>query len=327
MKRTLTATTEKWPLKKPFRISRGVKTDALVVLVRITCGNDVGRGECLPYPRYGESLDSVLAQIESVREALEAGCDRNELQQLLPAGAARNALDCALLDLECKQHGERAWQRLGVKTPQAVTTAYTLSLDEPGNMAMAAGENRHRALLKLKLGPENAAACVSAVRAAAPDARLIVDANEAWSLDEFLAAREIFAGNGVEMVEQPLPAGQDDLLQGLSLPFLLGADESCHTHADLDYLASIYQVVNIKLDKSGGITEATRMVVEAKRLGLEIMVGCMLTTSLSMAPAMMITRDARFVDLDGPLLLKYDRDPGLEYVNDQVHPPAATLWG
>jgi L-alanine-DL-glutamate epimerase-like enolase superfamily enzyme len=304
-----------------------VKSTANVVVATISEIGAIGRGECLPYPRYGESPVSVLAQIEEARGGIESGCSREALCGMLPAGAARNALDCALIDLEAKKTGRRAWSLLDVPEPGPVVTAYTLSMDSPEIMAAAAAHNRTRRLLKLKLGPRDAGECVRAVRAAAPDAELIVDANEAWSIEELETALDDLAACRVALVEQPLPARADTALKDLRAPIPLGADESCHTADTLESLVDRYQVVNIKLDKTGGLSEAIKARDEARRCGLEVMVGCMVATSLSMAPAMLITPGARFVDLDGPLMFKEDRVPGLCYEGDMVMPPAPELWG
>jgi L-Ala-D/L-Glu epimerase len=325
--RTLTARAEQWPLAREFRISRARKSVAQVVVVEIAEGAFIGHGECLPYPRYGESPASVLAQIESVRADIESGCTYDTLQSMLPPGAARNGLDSALIDLAAKKCGQRAWQMLGIEAPQPVVTAYTLTLDDPERMAANAAEHRGRRLLKLKLGPDDALDCVRAVRTAAPDAGIIVDANEAWSLAQLETAMDGFLACRVAMIEQPLPAVDDHDLAGLNAPIPIGADESCHTREGVEALADRYQVVNIKLDKTGGLTEAIRMRTAARDCGLDVMVGCMLATSLSMAPAMLITPGAGFVDLDGPLLMRNDRSPGLRYDGDLVFPPEAELWG
>jgi L-Ala-D/L-Glu epimerase len=325
--RQLTIQSEHWPLLNPFRISRGSKTEAVVVTVSISENGITGVGECLPYPRYNESVESVTTEIQSIKSEIESRLDRNQLLDALPAGAARNAVDCALLDLECKTQGMRAWEILQIAEPVATTTAYTLSLDNPDTMAANAATHAHRGLLKLKLGPQNALECVREVRRAAPASRLIVDANEGWTLAEFEQAIDGFAALDVAMVEQPLAAGTDAVLAGKNYPVALGADESCHATQGLAELAACYQVVNLKLDKTGGVTEALRVRELAASLNLDVMVGCMIATSLSMAPAMLITPGARFVDLDGPLLLAKDRDPGLYYASDQVYPPKAELWG
>lgn len=318
---------ESWPLARPFRISRGARSDATVVTVAVTDAGETGRGECLPYPRYGESPASVRAELKARGEELERGRDRQSILAAMPPGAARNALDCALVDLECKKRGLRAWELLGVEAPAPVATAYTIGIDAPEAMGAEAAAHRDRRLLKLKLGPERAVECVRAVRRAAPDSTLIVDANEAWTLERFAHAVDAFAACGVAMVEQPLPAGRDAELQRLKSPVPLGADESAHTADDLEALADVYQVVNVKLDKAGGIGAALEMKARAKALNLEVMVGCMLATSLSMAPATLLTPGALYVDLDGPLLLAADREPGLRYERDVVHPPPRALWG
>lgn len=325
--RTLSARAEQWPLAREFRISRASKTAASVVVVELGENGIVGRGECLPYPRYGETPESVIAAIEAMRGALADGLDHVQLQEAMGPGAARNAIDAALVDLECKASGRRAWEILDIDTPEAVVTAYTISMDEPAAMAQEAARHRRRRLLKLKLGARNAIDCVRAVREAAPDSELIVDANEAWTLAALETALPAFVDCGVAMIEQPLPAGADGDLAGIGSPIPLGADESAHTRAGLEDLAECYDVVNIKLDKTGGLTEALAMERRACELGLNVMVGCMLATSLSMAPAMLLTASARFVDLDGPLLLARDREPGLEYRDDLVFPPTPALWG
>lgn len=325
--RKIEALPEEWPLAREFRISRGSKTSANVVVVSITEEGITGRGECLPYPRYGESAQSVLAAIDAARGEIEAGCEREELLGLMPPGAARNAVDSALIDLQCKSGARRAWDLLGVPEPEATVTAFTVSMDRPDAMAAQAAEHRGRRLLKLKLGPRDAIACVRAVREVAQDSEIIVDANEAWSLEQLEAVLTAFAECNVAMIEQPLPASADHELAGLDSPVPIGADESCHTSEDVESLADRYQIVNIKLDKAGGLTEALRMRQRARAAGLEIMVGCMIATSLSMAPAMLLTPEARFVDLDGPLHLREDRSPGLEYRDDLVFPPEEQFWG
>ncbi len=325
--RSLSIRAEEWPLAREFRISRATKTAAHPVVVSIAQGDHAGHGECLPYPRYGERPESVLAQIEALREPIEHGITRDGLQQLIGPGAARNALDSALIDLEAKQSGRRAWDILGTPTPRPAVTAYTLTLDSPEAMAANAASHRGRRLLKLKLGPSDAVACVRAVRAAAPDAELIVDANEAWSIEQLEATLDEFAACAVALIEQPLPADRDGALARVKSPVPIGADESCHTRDGVEALAERYQVVNIKLDKTGGPTEAVALRQAALDAGLEVMVGCMLATSLAMAPAMLLTPGARFVDLDGPLLLADDRANGLRYEDDRVYPPDPALWG
>ena len=325
--RTLSARAETWPLKEKFTISRDTRTAVDVVVVTLDDGEHTGRGECRPYPRYGESVDSVLAQIETVRAGILAGMSRESLQLALAPGAARNALDCALWDLEAKRRGCRAWELAGLAPPQPVATAYTLSLDEPAAMRAAAARQRARKLLKIKLGPEGSVERVRAVRAGAPDSRLIIDANEAWSAAELERCLPVFADLGVEMIEQPLAAGDDAALASLEPPIAIGADESCHHTGDVARLRDRYDVVNIKLDKTGGLTEALRLRQAALAAGLEVMVGCMLATSLAMAPATLLCAGARYVDLDGPLLLRSDRDRGLRYAGSEVFPPERALWG
>lgn len=327
----LDARIERWPIAGSFTISRGAKTEAVVVVAEIsrdTSGGPVtGRGECTPYARYGETPESTLAAIAAMAEPLRAGLDRSGLQAAMPAGAARNALDCALLDLEAKATGRRVWDQLGRPSPVTCTTAFTISLGTPEIMAEAAARATHRPLLKVKLGGDGDGARIAAVRSAAPRSELIVDANEAWTaanLEQNLAA---CAEAGVTLVEQPLPAGHDETLARIRRPIPVCADESVHARASLEALRGRYDAINIKLDKTGGLTEALAMADAAQALGLDIMVGCMVATSLAMAPAMLIARQARFVDLDGPLLLAADRDGGLRYDGSTVYPPDAALWG
>jgi L-alanine-DL-glutamate epimerase-like enolase superfamily enzyme len=321
---------ETWPIRGSFRIARGAKTAADVVVVEIADGRATGRGECVPYPRYEETPARVIAQIESVRSRIEAGLARDELQQLLPAGAARNALDCALLDWEAKASGRTAADLLGLPPPIAVRTTFTLSLDTPEAMAQAARVAAHSfRTLKLKIGGGDDLGRVEAVRRAAPRIRLIADANEGWSVDDLHRLTPELARLGVTLLEQPLKAGADDDLAGFLSPIPLCADESCHTRADLQRLMGRYAYVNIKLDKAGGLTEATALAREASECGFNIMVGCMVLTSLSIAPALLIARFADVVDLDGPLLLERDRVPSLtsQAKADVLYPPARELWG
>ena len=318
---------EKYPLANAFRISRGSKTEAIVVVASVTSGGVTGYGECLPYARYDETPESVCKQINSIYSGNGTDLNRHALQDNLTAGAARNALDCALIDLEAKQRGIRAWDIFGIERPVPCVTAYTLSLDQPEKMASNARTHQNRGLLKLKLGPDNAVDCVREVRKQAPNSELIVDANEAWSMSQLDGSIEDFAACNVTMVEQPLPAASDDALTGQKFPIPIGADESAHTSEELDSLAEKYQVINIKLDKTGGVTEAIRMLDRAQELNLDCMIGCMIATSLFMAPAMLLTTRARFVDLDGPLLLAKDRYPGMLYTNDKIHSPNKELWG
>jgi L-alanine-DL-glutamate epimerase-like enolase superfamily enzyme len=316
-----------WPMRGTFRISRGARTETPTVIAEIEEDGAIGKAECVPYPRYGESSDSVLAEIESVRPAIEGGMSIAALQDAVPAGAARNALDCALWDLAAKQGGKRAWEVAGIEPPPPVLSAVTLSLDTPENMAAAARASAHLPLLKLKVTGGGDLQRVTAVRGGAPDSRLIVDANEGWRpemLDSLLPA---LAGLGVELVEQPLPAESDDILLGREFAIPLCADEACHTRADLDRLHGRYPMINVKLDKSGGLSEALALVREARARGFRIMVGCMVGSSLAMAPALLLTPFAEYVDLDGPLLLARDCQPGLCYDGVTVHPPEAELWG
>jgi L-alanine-DL-glutamate epimerase-like enolase superfamily enzyme len=329
MARRLAVAAESWPIKGAFRIARGAKTQAQVVVATISDGPFAGRGECVPYARYGETVQSVLAQIETIRPALEAGLTRETLQQILPAGAARNAVDCALIDLEAKNSGRRAFELLGLAAPVPVRTAYTLSLDEPEAMAKAAGQAAAEGyqLLKLKIAGAGDLARVEAVRAAAPSARLIVDANEGWTPDDLVSLTPMLRRLGVALIEQPLKADDDSVLLGFQTPVPLCADESCHTRADLPRITGRYSHINVKLDKTGGLTEAVGLVREARAQGLGLMIGCMVATSLAMAPASLLAGSAEFVDLDGPLLLAGDRTPAMRYERDLLHPPPPDLWG
>jgi L-alanine-DL-glutamate epimerase-like enolase superfamily enzyme len=323
----LSARIERWPIAGSFTISRGAKTEAVTVVAEVRRGGLTGRGECVPYPRYGETPEATLAALKSMREPLRRGLDRQALQQAMPAGAARNALDCAWLDLEAKTHGLRVWDLLGRPVPRACTTAYTISLGTPAAMAAAAATAAHRPLLKIKLGGDGDGARIAAVCQAAPDSELIVDANEAWTSDNLEQHLAECAQAGVTLVEQPLPAGRDEALARIKRPLAVCADESVHDRSTLAGLRERYDAVNIKLDKTGGLTEALAMADAARALGFEIMVGCMVATSLAMAPAMLLAGEARFVDLDGPLLLARDRDGGLRYDGSLVYPPEAALWG
>ena len=327
MTRTLEVARERWPLRTTFTISRGSRTASEVVVARVCEGEHEGRGECLPYPRYGETAEGVAAAIESLASAVRGGLGRAELQETLPPGAARNALDCALWDLACKTNGSRAWEIAGLAAPGPLTTAYTLSLDSPEAMKAAASRNADRPLLKLKLGGSGDVDRVAAVREGAPDARIIVDANEGWTPADYEALAPQLERLGVAMIEQPLPAGKDETLLHLERPVPVCADESCHDRATLHALAGRYDVVNIKLDKTGGLTEALALLDAAREAGFAIMVGCMIATSLAMAPALLVAAHAAFVDLDGPLLLAKDRPHGLRYDGALVHPPAPALWG
>ncbi|MCK1491409.1 dipeptide epimerase [Bradyrhizobium sp. 180] len=324
---SLAARIERFPIAGSFTISRGAKTEAVTVVAEVSQDGLTGRGECVPYPRYGETPEATLGAIQAMQQAVAGGLTRQALQAAMPPGAARNALDCALIDLEAKVAGLRAWNLLGRPEPGERTTAYTISLGTPESMAAATAKAAHRPLLKIKLGGEDDPARIAAVRKAAPESELIVDANEAWSeanLEHNLAA---CADVGVTLVEQPLPAGKDEALARIKRPVAVCADESVHDRSSLESLRARYDAVNIKLDKTGGLTEALAMADAARSLGFEIMIGCMVATSLSMAPAMLVTPQARFVDLDGPLLLARDRDHGLRYDDSLVYPPDASLWG
>jgi L-alanine-DL-glutamate epimerase-like enolase superfamily enzyme len=323
----LVARIERWPIAGAFTIARGAKTEAVTVVAEVSRGGVTGRGECVPYPRYGETPEATLAALEAMREAVSRGLDNAALQAAMPPGAARNALDCALLDLEAKTGGKRAWNLLGRPAPKACITAYTISLGSPEAMAAAAAKAAHRPLLKIKLGGDGDGARIAAVRQAAPRSELIVDANEAWTSENLEPNLAACAAAGVTLVEQPLPAGQDAALAQIRRPIAVCADESVHDRASLEGLRGRYDAVNIKLDKSGGLTHALAMADAAQALGFQIMVGCMVATSLSMAPAMLLTPQARFVDLDGPLLLAHDRENGLRYDGSLIYPPEAALWG
>lgn len=323
----LATTIERWPIAGRFTISRGSRTEAVVVTAEVSDGTVTGRGECVPYARYGETVEGVRDLIARQDEALAAGLTRQDLAGRMPAGAARNALDCALWDLEAKRSGTPAHALAGIPAPAPVTTCYTLSLGTPEEMAAAAHMAASRPLLKVKLGGAGDPERIAAVRRGAPNSRLVVDANEAWSAETMAANLAACAAAGVELIEQPLPAGDDGLLARIARPIPICADESLHGDVDLDALKDRYDAINIKLDKAGGLTEALRLAQDAKARGLSIMVGCMLGTSLAMAPAMLLSGYADFVDLDGPLLLARDRDPGLRFEGSLVHPPEPALWG
>ena len=312
-----------FPLAQVFRISRGARTQAEVVSVVINRDNLIGHGECVPYARYNETSESVIQQIES----LPSDIDRKALQNTLPAGAARNAVDCALWDLECKRLNKPCWQLAGIQMPKELITAYTLSLDEPENMLKQAENNSTRPLLKIKLGTPNDMPRLEAVRKGAPNSKIIVDANEGWTAETYTKLAPDLVRLGVKLVEQPLPADKDDALIGLPRPLPICADESCHDRSSLPKLIGKYDFVNIKLDKTGGLTEALYLKNKALEDGFKIMVGCMVGSSLAMAPATLIAQNATFVDLDGPLLLAQDRDHGLFYDESWIYPPEKELWG
>ena len=313
---------ETFPLARAFTISRGSRTEARVLTVTVRDGPHEGRGECVPYPRYGETMEGVTAAIEGLAVA-----SRGELAEAVPPGAARNAVDCALWDLEAKRAGRRAWELAGLGRPGPEVTAYTLSLDAPDAMRAQAAQHAHRPLLKIKLGAEGDMPRLEAVRDGAPRATLIVDANEGWSADAYADLAPHLERLGVAMVEQPLPAGSDEALGEMARPVPVCADESCHDRASLPALQGRYDLVNVKLDKAGGLTEALALRDAAREAGFGVMVGCMVGTSLAMAPAVLVAQGAAFTDLDGPLLLARDRDPPLRYDEARVHPPPAALWG
>lgn len=323
---------ESWPLRGTFAISRGSRTESIVVVAELsvqdTAGQRiVGRGECVPYARYGETVEGVIGTIGSLRDRIADGLDRQGLQHALPPGAARNALDCAFWDLEAKRAGRRVWDLLGLAPPRPLTTAYTLSLDTAQAMGRSAAANAARPLLKLKLAGPDDLARVEAVRESAPIARLIVDANEAWSTADYVELAPRLAVLGVDLIEQPLPAGKDAALATMRRPVPVCADESCHDAASLAKIAGRYDAINIKLDKTGGLTEALRLKEAALAAGHAIMVGCMIGTSLGIAPAIIVAQGAKMVDLDAPLLLAEDRPDGLRYEDSVLHPPEAALWG
>ena len=323
---TIEAREEVWPLREPFRISRGSRTEAQVVVV--TVGNDehVGRGEGVPIKRYGQSAKSVLAQIESIK--VEKNLDRQQLQKLLPAGAARNALDCALWDLEVKTCGKRVWELANFPIVPEVRTSFTISLDTPEKMAAAAAVAAELPILKLKLqGDDLDLARVKGVRESAPAARLLLDANESWSPEHYRKIVPEIHELGAELIEQPFPANADEVLETLDHPIPVCADESCHTTADLRRLTNRYDMINVKLDKTGGLTEALRLYDRARDSGFKLLIGCMVCTSLGIAPARLLASNADRVDLDGPLLVGRDRQHALAYTNGRLALPSAQLWG
>ncbi len=319
----ISVTRDVFKLAQVFTISRGSRTEAKVLTVRVSQDGVTGWGECVPYARYDETLDSVTAQIESLPEEVS----REMLYELLPAGAARNAVDCALWDLQAKQAGKRVWDLAGLPAPGPEITAYTLSLDDPQKMQEQAAKNAHRPLLKIKLGTPDDMPRLEAVRAGAPDAKIIVDANEGWSAEVYADLAPHLQRLGVALVEQPLPATEDDALLGVERPVPVCADESCHDRASLPGLKGKYDMVNIKLDKTGGLTEALALRAAALAEGYDVMVGCMIGSSLAMAPAVLVAQGASVTDLDGPLLLAEDRDEPLIFDAAGVHPPVAGLWG
>ena len=318
---------QRWPIAGSFTISRGSKTEAHVVTVTLEDGGFTGHGECVPYPRYEETVPQVMAALEAVRGRIEAGITRADIASVLEPHAARNALDCALWDLAAKQGGKPVWQLAGLPEPKPVTTAYTLSLDTPEAMGEAAARAAARPLLKLKLGREGDVERLRLVRRNAPESRLIVDANEGWTPDNLAAMLAACADVGVELVEQPLPAGDDEALRGIARAVTVCADESAHGLDTLDQLVGKYDAINIKLDKTGGLTPAIALARAARERDLGIMVGCMLATSLAMAPAFLLAPLAEVIDLDGPLLLKEDRVPAIRFEGSLMQPPPPGLWG
>jgi L-Ala-D/L-Glu epimerase / N-acetyl-D-glutamate racemase len=317
---------EVWPLKEVFRISRGSRTEARVVVVTVNDGKNTGRGEGVPIARYNQTIDSVIAQIESMKSVRDL--DRDKLQHLLPPGAARNALDCALWDLEAKRSGKRAWEQANIPIVPEVETSFTISLDAPDKMAGAAKAAANSPLLKLKLGGDELdLARVEAVHEAAPTARLLIDANESWSPEHYRKIVPALKQLGIELIEQPFPADADDVLKTLGHPVPVCADESCHTTADLPRLRNRYEMVNVKLDKTGGLTEALLLTERARESGFKLLIGCMACTSLGIAPARLLASAADWIDLDGALLLACDRDHGLGYENGRIGLPSRQLWG
>lgn len=327
MRRHLEATTESFPIAGTFTISRGSKTEAEVVTCTINANGVIGRGECVPYRRYGETIDGVLEAIRTVAPAIEQGLSRESLLTEMKPGAARNAIDCALFDLEAKTAGTTVAAMLGVTDLAPMVTCYTISLSDPETMAAQVAANAHRPLLKIKLGTENDAERIRAVRLAAPNARIVVDANEGWTEGNIEHHLAVAAQANIELIEQPLPVGRDAILADIRRKVTICADESVHATADLAALRDRYDAVNIKLDKTGGLTEGLLMKAEAKRLGFKIMVGCMVGTSLAMAPAVLLAGGCEYADLDGPLLLARDRVPGLRYDGSMVSAPLPELWG
>ncbi|MEX0695454.1 MAG: N-acetyl-D-Glu racemase DgcA [Rhodospirillales bacterium] len=327
MARELTIRAESWPLARPFAISRGVKTAADVVVVEIVEAGVRGWAECVPYPRYDETTESVIAEIEAVRRDIEGDIQPSTLHELMHAGAARNAVDCALWDLRAKQAGASVAALCGLGAMRPLVTAETIGIGTPDEMAARAAELAHAPLLKIKLDANDVEKRLDAIRAAAPGSRLIIDPNEGWNVDLLKQKLGYLADIGVEMLEQPVPASDDAGLAEIESPVPLCADEALHTSDDLASLQGKYDMVNIKLDKTGGLTEALALREQAIEMGFGIMVGCMVGTSLAMAPAVLVAQAAKIVDLDGPLLLKEDRTPGLDFSDGMIHPPKSELWG
>ncbi len=323
---SIEAKEEIWPLKQPFRISRGSRTEAQIVVVTVTDGEHIGRGEGVPLARYNQSIASVLAQIESIQG--EKNLNRESLQTLLPAGAARNALDCALWDLDAKASGKRVWEQANMPIVPEVETSFTISLDTPDKMGAAAKVNANLPILKLKLGGDDPdLSRVQAVREAVPAVRLLIDANESWSAEQYREIVPALKQSGVELIEQPFPAHDDEALETLDHSIPVCADESCHTTADLSRLTNRYEVINVKLDKTGGLTEALRLCERARNSRFKLLIGCMVCTSLGIAPARLLATFANWIDLDGPLLLARDRDHPVPYANGRIGIPPRDLWG
>lgn len=318
---------ESWPIAGNFTISRGSKTTAEVVVVTLEEEGHRGRGECVPYPRYNETVEGVVSALEAAWTRIEAGFSHADIPNIVRPRAARNALDCALWDLEAKRAQKPVWQLALLQQPRPMVTAFTLSLDTPDAMAKAAAEVKDRPLLKLKLGREGDAERLRLIREAAPASRLIIDANEGWTPSTLPELLKVCAKVGVELVEQPLPAADDEALRRITHEVPICADESAHDKNNLHELVGKYDAINIKLDKAGGLTEALALAHAAKEMNFKIMVGCMLATSLAMAPAMLVAQSAHVIDLDGPLLLARDRNPGIAFDGSLMYPPSAELWG
>ena len=327
MPRDISVEAERFPIAGTFTISRGSKTEAEVLTCTISDGKHRGRGECVPYRRYGETMESVREAIEAARPDIANGISREALLEVMAAGAARNAVDCALWDLEAKISGRRVHESVCREAPAPLETAFTLSLGEPEAMAAQARENARRPLLKVKIGGDSDIARIRAVVEAAPNSKIILDANEGWSEENIRENMAAAAELGIALIEQPLPAGKDQLLRHIERPVPICADESVHTADGLDALTGLYDAVNIKLDKAGGLTAALMLRDWARELGFGVMVGCMVGTSLAMAPAVLLAQGADFVDLDGPLLLARERSPGLVYEGSLVSAPEPALWG
>ncbi|MDJ1006485.1 MAG: dipeptide epimerase [Paracoccaceae bacterium] len=319
----ISVTNDSFALAEPFTIARGSKTHADVITVRAFADGAMGQGECVPYAHYVETPDSVSTAIAGLPD----GIGRHDLQDALPPGAARNAVDCALWDVHAKRSGAPVWRLAGLPRPKPVTTAFTVSLGSPDEMETAARREAHRPILKIKLGTPDDIPRLEAVRRGAPAARFIVDANEGWTAEIYAELAPHLERLGVALVEQPVPAGEDSALAGLPRPVPVCADESCHDRGSLGGLVGRYDMVNIKLDKAGGLTEALALRDAARAEGFGVMVGCMVGSSLAMAPALLLAQGADVVDLDGPLLLAEDRAHPLRYEGSTVHPPDAELWG